>query len=118
MRKSFLIILVALVIGFFTNPPLEKHQEAVKEEIQDLKHIDSELNEKSLKQIGAVLGDVFGLGTVDKYLEGNVKRLDLKVCSLTQVKVHDGYETIGIGLFGKVFIFESLKDKIIEKTKG
>ena len=125
MRNTILILAIAALIGVFTNPPLEKHQKAIQEKVENLKEIDEDIDGDDLKKIGALLGEAIGLNTMEKYLNNNVRIEDLKVCSLTQLKINGDYKTVGIGAFGKIFLFDDLKtfveekaEELKDKTKG
>ena len=114
MRNLLLILLLIIVAAVFSNPSLEKHQEVVRQKMENMKDIDGEVTDGDLKRIGALIGDAIGLNTVEKYLNNNVKIKDLKVCSLTEMKVQGEYKTIGIGAFGNVWLMDDLKG-IFEK---
>jgi hypothetical protein len=106
MRNKLFLFLLIASIAVYTNPILEKHQKAVQEKVTGLKNIDGDVNVDTLKKLGALLGDAIGLKTMEKYLNNNVKVQDLKVCSLTKLKINGSYTTVGIGVFGKVFLFD------------
>lgn len=117
MRNNLLFLLIIGLIAVFTNPSLEKHQAAVRAKVLDLENIDGDVDGNTLKQLGALLGEAVGLNTMDKYLNNNVKIEDLKVCSLTKLKINGEYKTAGIGVFGKVFLFDDVKDFITSKAE-
>lgn len=116
MKNLLIIILLAAMIGVFTNPSLEKHQEAVKEKVENLESVDGDIDGDDLKRIGALIGDAIGLNTMEMYLNNNIKIKDLKVCSLTQMKIKEEYKTVGIGAFGNVWLLDDLKEKLAEVT--
>jgi hypothetical protein len=70
-----------------------------------------------LKKLGALLGDAIGLNTMEKYLNNIVEVEDLKVCSLTKLKINGNYKTVGIGAFGMVFLFDDVKSTIGDKLE-
>ncbi len=107
MRKLIFLLVVALV-AVFTNPSIDDHKKAVAQKVTDLKKIDEDIDGDDLKRMGAVLGDAIGLNTMEKYLNNHVEVKDFKVCSLTQLKVNGEFKTIGMGIFGKVFLFDNL----------
>ncbi|WP_304233993.1 hypothetical protein [Jiulongibacter sediminis] len=117
MRNTILILAIAALIGVFTNPPLEKHQKAIQEKVENLKEIDEDIDGDDLKKIGALLGEAIGLNTMEKYLNNNVRIEDLKVCSITQLKINGDYKTVGIGAFGKIFLFDDMKTFVEEKAE-
>ncbi|MCR9066159.1 MAG: hypothetical protein NXI00_19465 [Cytophagales bacterium] len=117
MKNTLLVLLILAVIGVFTNPSLEKHQAAVMEQVHDLQEIDEDIDGDDLKKLGALLGEAIGLNTMEKYLNNNVKVKDLKIASLTQLKVNGDYTTVGIGAFGKVFLFDDIKSFAKEKVQ-
>ena len=116
MRKLVFLLILAL-IAVFTNPSLEKHQQAVAEKVKNLKEMDEDVDGDDLKRIGALLGDAIGLNTMEKYLNNNVKTEDLKVFSLTKLKINGEYKTVGIGAFGQVFLFDDIKSFVLEKSE-
>ena len=117
MRNNLFFLLLIALVGVFTNPSLEKHQKAVRDQVAELKEIDGDVNGDTLKKLGALLGDAIGLNTMEKYLNNNVKREDLKVCSLTKLKISGDYKTVGIGAFGKVFLFDDVKSFVDQKVE-
>jgi hypothetical protein len=117
MRNTLLILAIIALVGVFTNPPLEKHQRAIREKVENLKDINEDIDGDDLKKIGALLGEAIGLNTMEKYLNNNVKIEDLKVCSLTQLKMNGEYKTVGIGAFGKIFLFDDVKTYAEEKAE-
>jgi hypothetical protein len=109
MRNLLVIALLIIVAAIFTNPSLEKHQAAVKEKVENMDEINADVDGDTLKKLGALLGDAIGLKTMEKYLNNNVKIEDLKVCSLTKMKINGEYKTVGIGAFGNVWLMGELK---------
>ncbi|MFT5884185.1 MAG: hypothetical protein ACI9IP_000640 [Arcticibacterium sp.] len=116
MRNNLLILLAIALLGVFTNPPLEKHQKAIEDKVKSLKNLDGDVDGDTLKKLGALLGEAVGLNTMSKYLNNNVKIHDLKVLSLTKLKINGDYKTVGIGAFGKVFLFDDVKNFMDEKA--
>lgn len=117
MKNLLIIILLAAVVGVFTNPSLEKHQEVVKEKVENLESVNGDIDGDDLKKIGAIIGEAIGLNTMEMYLNNNIKIEDLKVCSLTKMKIKGEYKTIGIGAFGNVWLLDDLKEKLEEVTQ-
>lgn len=114
MKNLLIFVLVAAVIGVFTNPGPKEHQEAVIEQVKSLEEINGDIDGNDLKQLGALLGDAIGLNTLERYAKNNVEVKDLKVCSLTQLKINGELKTIGIGAFGNVWMLDDLKDRVVE----
>lgn len=117
MKNNLFFLLLIALIGVFTNPSLEKHQAAVAEKVNELGNVNGEVDGDSLKKLGALLGEAIGLNTMEKYLNNNVKVEDLKVISLTKLKINGTYKTVGVGAFGKVFLFDDVKSYIEEKVE-
>lgn len=109
MKNLLLLLLLIIVAAIFTNPGLEEHQEVVRIKMENMKDIDGKVTGGDLKRIGALIGDAIGLNTVEKYLNNNIQVQDLKVCSLTKMKVKGEYRTVGIGAFGNVWLMDDLK---------
>lgn len=77
--------------------------------MENIEEINGDIDGDDLKRIGALIGDAIGLNTIEKYLNNNVKVDDLKVCSLTKMKVNGAYKTVGIGAFGNVWLMDDIK---------
>jgi hypothetical protein len=87
--KFLLVLVVALiVIGFFTNPKESDHRKSLKETLRDL---PVRVREKAVK--------------IDDY----------KIFSLTKVTVQGEERIVGIGVFGKVWYFDDLEEKLKRK---
>jgi len=90
--KWLLILVVAIIVlGFFTNPNESDHLKSLKKTIRNLPV---------------------------KVREKAVKIEDYKIFSLTKVKVQGEEKIVGIGIFGKVWYFNDLEEKLKKaKTK-
>ncbi|MFT7249229.1 MAG: hypothetical protein ACI97P_002010 [Arcticibacterium sp.] len=116
MRNNLFILLAIALLGVFTNPSLEKHQKAIEDKVKSLKNLNGNVDGNTIKKLGAILGEAMGLNTMNLYLNNNVKIEDLKVLSLTKLKINGDYKTVGIGAFGKVFLFDDVKRFVDEKV--
>ena|ERR1051325_3050504 len=104
-------ILALLVAAAITNPPVEAHRAAMNQALHQY------MNEKDVEPenlTGALLtGTLLSAGTdklitADNYFFFSLTKLDLVVAT----------RTIGIGIFGHVFLFGSVQDMIDhEKNK-
>jgi hypothetical protein len=121
MSKSRLILiaLLALAIGaFVSNPKLEDHRAAVRAEAND--YLQASLEEKrsqtnsGLRRAGQALGAAFGGILANEAVDELVSVDDYFLFSTTRVAWQGEMHTIGLGLFGKVFISPNAR-KIVEE---
>lgn len=101
LKKRYLLILI-LIIAFFTNPNEEKHKEAVKQKI----------NRMVLPVDPSGSGYVGNHPYVDQFVETYVSRSDYYLFSTTKVSRDYQVITIGIGIFGHVFISDMIDEKL------
>jgi energy-coupling factor transporter transmembrane protein EcfT len=91
LKWSIIILVIILVIAFFTNPDHAAHHQSLKDYT----------NEKNLKRVREKLVDID----------------DYKIFSLTKVKVEGKEKIVGIGAFGKVWYFSELEEKLKKKNR-
>jgi uncharacterized protein (TIGR02145 family) len=99
------VILVIIVIGFFSIPSLESHQKVVKNE---LKTILKNKFKVTLSQNNVISSRIDSLIQIDNY----------GIISFTKIIVNDKFTAIGVGCLGKVWIngkFDSVGEKLIVK---
>lgn len=120
MRKALSLLLVGiiLIIAAVSNPPQERHQEALEKRLKDFfaEKMKSESEEEpdGLSQVVLGLGKIFGNAIIDLAIENKVTADNYLFFSLTKVD-HQGEEkVIGIGLFGNVIITEELETALEE----
>ncbi|HTO14810.1 MAG TPA: hypothetical protein VLZ83_03530 [Edaphocola sp.] len=118
MKKLFGFLMIFLATGltmFFSNPKIDKHKEAVfqvlssvileeKEKISISDNVQSNI----LKKMDQESLDNF----VKPFVDYAVSIKDYKVFSITYIDLGDAVYTVGVGVFGKVFIFPKLKTKV------
>jgi uncharacterized protein YacL len=94
--KAFLkwigiLLIVFLVLAYFTNPDESKHRESLNNMVKDL--------------------------PVKKIKKKSVKVEDYKIFSITKVTVEGKEKIVGVGAFGKVWYFDKIKEKL-KRNKG
>jgi hypothetical protein len=89
LKWGIIILLLALVAAYFTNPDESVHRT----------NLDVRAKELSIKKIR----------------QKNVTMDDYKVFSLTKVTVDGEKKVVGIGAFGRVWYFDDLKQMIRKK---
>lgn len=113
-RKGYLalaIIASILLVAILTNPSVNDHREAVKEKflqeysqesLRELTEISESGNEWS--KAGAAIGYTLGTSIVERLIPSFVYRSNFLLFSFTEVHYEAKEKTIGIGLFGNVWI--------------
>jgi hypothetical protein len=96
--KPFLIVL--LIISFFLNPSESEHKDAVKDALK------AKLIEQNQGSIFGEIGTALGVGLSDILIDGSVTRDNYLIFSLTKFKEEYQESTVGIGILGKVIIFD------------
>jgi hypothetical protein len=89
LKWSIIILVLCLVVAYFTNPDEATHRESLKEKTK----------EESVKRIRP----------------RNVSVEDYKIFSLTKANVNGTERLVGVGVFGKVWYFNDLKNLATEK---
>jgi hypothetical protein len=89
LKWAVILVLLFLVISYFTNPDESVHR----------KNLDDQAKNLSLRKIRQRLVDID----------------DYKFFSLTKVTVDGEKKIVGIGAFGKVWYFDDLKEKLKNK---
>jgi hypothetical protein len=114
MRKLLPIILLTLgvvLLFFFTNPETIAHQTKVKEYVHqnlgDKKVIDALTGSDKYEALGSAMGFSLGQSIVDRLIEGVISRDDYYLFSFTKLHWQGEDRKLGIGILGKVFLFNS-----------
>ena len=121
MKKSRLIVLiifiVVAIIAFVTNPNEEKHKEVAKLKLNEIVANSAQkygINKNIINVLGINLSDEFYDGLINKM----VKSDNYYLFSTTKLNWGDNKYVIGIGAFGKVYIYpkvEEMAQKELEK---
>lgn len=93
-----LMLLMILLILYFTNPSVEIHREAVKESLK------KEIKDKE-NPFAEVFGEILGGYIIDKVIFSE----DYLFFSLTKMTSLNETEIIGFGILGKVYILDTEK---------
>ena len=111
-------ILIALFLLFataaLTNPDTDKHKEEVKTKMNafyddKLAENDNEANDQ-WSQAGRSLGVMLGKSMIDKMIDNVITSSNFIVFSTTKVNWEGNTKTIGIGLFGNVFLSKEINE--------
>jgi hypothetical protein len=120
---SILIGIVAIVlIAIFTNPPIEKHREAVKTKLNVLmqqsmyENIDKTNTSGLESNLGATLGSMLGSAILNPFIDAAITSNNYIIFSTTELTWGGETKEIGFGIFGNVIlskdIDKALKDKV------
>lgn len=118
MKKRYLFLIIFLLTGivmYVTNPKPEQHRKAVYVAIEGILKEQKEQLLKSNNNLSKMLegvNDESIQSMVLPFLEQAVKVEDYKVFSLTRIDLGTGTYTVGLGIFGKVFIAPQLKEEV------
>jgi hypothetical protein len=112
MKKGYLTLIIIgaiVLIAIITNPPPERHKDAVKTEINKLmqKEISKEAGDAGTT--GQVFGTLIGGAVVDRMVDTMVSTDNYLLFSTTKVTWEGQTRVIGIGAFGNVFITRKIK---------
>ncbi len=118
MDKKILIAagaLAVLAVLLISNPNEDAHKEAVKKAWnQSLKEStnasDDDDSEGSLfKGFGSILTSMIGSSVIESLVDQMVTSDSYGIFSLTKVDAGKGPQTVGVGMFGHVFLSEKAK---------
>lgn len=113
---TLIIIGFILVALMATNPSTEEHKEAVKEKVSAVIE-NNNSNGNAFQKLGEQLGKTIGMVIIDKM----INRENYLIFSLTKSKkfLNKQYndKIIGLGIFGKVYLFNEFSEKITEKIE-
>lgn len=115
--NKYIIFFGTLCISFvliLTNPDRPKHAMAVKEILT--KEFNKAMTEELRKSrnnyqaTSAGIGLLLGSSLIDKVIDGYIDSENFYLFSLTKINVGGDNKTIGLGVLGKVFISDKLKE--------
>lgn len=116
--NKYIIFFGTLCIAFvlvLTNPDRAKHAMAVKEILtkEFNKAMTEELrkSKNNYQATNAGIGLFLGSALIDKVVDGYIDSENFYLFSLTKINVDGDNRTIGLGILGKVFISDKLKEK-------
>lgn len=120
MKKRYLFLLIFLltaIVMYVTNPGPEKHRKAVYAEIESILKAQKQqlLQSNTHPNVSKMLeglNDESIQSMVVPFLEQAVLVADYKFFSLTRIDLGTGVYTVGLGVFGKVFIAPQLKEQV------
>ncbi len=119
---SLVTVLVIALIAIFTNPPVEKHREAVKSKLNLLMQgsLYEKINKSDVTELesnlGSAIGSMLGSAFMDPFINMAITSDNYIICSITKLSWNGETKIIGFGFLGNVFlsreIDNSLKDEI------
>jgi hypothetical protein len=104
IKKKYFFFLI-LVVAFITNPDTNKHKEAVGERVNSIVQASDPLSS----------GYTGSHPYVEHMVNTSVSRNNYYLFSTTEVSWDSQVVTIGLGLFGHVFLSDMIDGKIKEK---
>lgn len=120
MKKAFPIIIVGviLILAGISNPSEEMHKQALKDKLEQRVAEAMDKDEDSDNPLTAMaqgLGKWLGGAIIDGIVDNLVSAENHIIFSLTKLETEDGPQTIGIGVFGNVFITKEI-DKALDEA--
>ncbi|NCX96265.1 MAG: DUF4359 domain-containing protein [Chitinophagia bacterium] len=124
MKKNivtFLLIGLIILIAVITNPNEARHKEVVKHELNA--YLQKSLNENTsksddaLENAGRGLGSMFGGMVINSLVDNAVSCQSYVLFSVTNFTWEGKTNTIGVGIFGNVYISDELKKKLKQKIE-
>ncbi len=120
----YALLAIFLLGAALTNPSPEKHRKAVKDRLehyltQYTEQSTQKTSQNTWEKLGKSLGASLGFALMEPLVHEVVQRENFVVFSLTKVDWDGKSNTIGIGLFGKVFLSPKIDDtlqKMMEKA--
>lgn len=104
LKKRHVFLLIALV-AILTNPSQERHQHAVKDKFDDYMQHHSESPLTAMQENPAI----------DQMILRSVTSTNYLFLSTTNVVWNNGSHTVGLGIFGMVFISGSVDSFLGQK---
>jgi len=114
-------VCIAIVL-IMTNPDRSKHFLAVKEILtkefnkamtEELRH-----SKNNYQATSAGIGLFLGSTLIDKVIDGYIDCENFYLFSLTKINIDGNNKTIGLGILGKVYISDKLKESTSKLFKS
>jgi hypothetical protein len=106
--SGILLLLLLLVAMFFTNPKASDHRKAVNNSINKILNQKIEIYET----LNKILNNDYVKNLIEATINSNVKRNNYFIISFTEFNTGDDYQIIGIGILGKVYIFDAFEEEL------
>lgn len=113
----FIVIIGVVFVAIGTNPDQAKHKKAFKKSMNELVLMSFIKNNKS-ENINESIGLVLGTSIFAAFLNNMVSSKNYILFSTTEITWEGKKMTIGIGLFGKVYISSKVREILAQKTPG
>jgi hypothetical protein len=114
MKYLIKILIIVLIIFGLTNPSELKHKEALRNQLSEFFTESLKKTNETQEEDWQLRGLQFGISlaqiTIDEFIIPNTFSDNFILFSLTKIKLNGKIKTIGIGILGKVIIFD--KDEI------
>lgn len=122
-RFALIFLLVFVFVLLLSNPSLEEHKLEVKERIYKREQVNAEQmqnlqNINNWAATGILLNNYFLIENINHLVDSAISQTNYFLFSLTQCKSKGNISTIGIGIFGHVFIWDGLREISIHKDSS
>lgn len=109
MKKGYIIIIAVIIIAVITNPDEKRHKEVLMNEIKP-EMIQSLTGEKEIEKLNNLdaISFMFSATFVEKFVDNFISTDNYVLFSLTKATWEGETKTIGVGLFGNVFLLKDL----------
>lgn len=113
IKNKWVIVGIVAVVMLLTNPGLDQHKSAVKVFVTKLYTEATKEVVEDKENMFAGLGMAFGSLMINNLVDTMVSSQNLLLFSLTKMTSDGETKTVGIGVFGNVFIF--IKDSDLKE---
>ena len=113
MKKNYFfagIIGLLVLVAVLTNPNQDRHKEVIKAKLTT--YLQKSMKESN--EFGQALGLMFGGVFVNQILDQMITTDNYVLFSTTKITWEGKSKTIGIGVFGNVFVTKELDDALNE----
>ncbi len=120
--RSFILLILIVVAGilFYMNPDEQTHKTFVKDKFTVIfnQKVEEELekikdpNLKIFGNLGKKLAPLLGNNVVDELVDTHVRRKNYYLFSTTEVLYKEKWNTIGIGVAGKMYLFPQVEEEL------
>lgn len=108
--RLFALIAIALLLAaVITNPSADKHEEAIMEKTTSILKQQLDYKNEEAVQLAMTL---FGDRIVREFVQSNITIQNYYLFSIVRVHWQSDEATIGVGVFGKVWLSSRIDDEI------
>ena len=110
-RIFALLVIVLMLVAFWTNPTKEQHEEAVRAKAILLLKEQAGTKNRSIVDFGVQL---FGNTLIDQFMKNHIKTDNYYLFSVTKVYWENQETILGVGAFKKVWLSKKIDEKAAE----